>query len=219
MNIDILVPTLGRPDALRPLADNIAETTPEDAYRLVFILDRGDEASFDAVRDLREPLIKRKDGTYPEKINAGLKATRNELVLPTADDVVFHDGWYENMLKAFEPWVEVLGTRDLSPITEWGEHSTMPIVRRHYIETVGAAHGETGTVFHEGYHHNAVETETCQLAQHRRVWKFSHDVVIEHCHPAWGTREPDDTDRKGNMRFREEDMALFEQRRDQWLKL
>jgi hypothetical protein len=136
----------------------------------------------------------------------------------TGDDVVFHDGWLEPVLVAFrDPVVQVVGTRDLSPITADGSHVTMPALRRAYIEGIGAAWNEPGSCFHEGYHHNYSETETWQLAQHRGVAKFVPESIIEHRHPDWGTREPDATDAKGGQANKQADHELFNRRRDEWL--
>ena len=216
MKVSILVPTLNRSSSILPLALNVASTTPAGSYSLVFVLDHADKASREAAQSSPRCRFLLCDGTYPVKINAGLRGSNEELVLPVADDVVFHEGWYEKAIAAFEPYVDVLGTNDLTPITEDGSHATMPIIRRSYIDHVGAASEETGTVFCEGYHHNFVETETCQLAMHRRVWKFAPEVVIEHHHHSWGTREVDDTDRKGNMVNFDADRTFFERRKAKW---
>ena len=101
-------------------------------------------------------------------------------------------------MQEFANWVCVVGTNDLSPATENGEHVTMPIVRRSYIEDPGAVLGERGTVFNEDYHHNFVETELWQLARYRKVTRWSKEIVIEHLHPDWGKREEDATDAEGD---------------------
>ena len=222
MTIDILVPTLGRDHVLGALIDNIEAMTPPREYRITFVLDSADTASFkrlsvigyrdsDAVRWIPQ------DGTYPVKMNTGYRATYGDLVLPTADDVVFHDGWLEAALNTLaDPSVQVVGTDDLSPATATREHATMPILRRSYIENPGAVWGERGTVFHEGYSHNFCETETWQLALQRGVTGWAEDCVIEHLHPAWGKRETDDTDRRGNLQGWDKDEALFRTRQRQW---
>lgn len=220
MKVVILVPTLGRSAALRPLLQSVATTTAPGAANLVFVVDHEDP---DTHLELQEAWQQGwrfgrcfADGTYPGKINAGLRASDEPLVLPAADDVVFHAGWLDHALAAFDDGVDVVGTNDLTPATADGQHATMPIVRRSYIESPGAAFGEPGVLFHRGYHHNACETEICKLAQHRGVYVSCPASIIEHRHPSWGTREADDTDRKGNMRNWDADMALFEKRQAEW---
>jgi hypothetical protein len=216
--IDILIPSLGRPSVLADLIENIEQVTPTDAYTIWFVLDREDTESMVAVSG-RDVEVVLHGGTYPVKINAGYRVSSGDLVLPTADDVVFHAGWLEAALNALsDSTVQVLGTDDLSPATANRDHATMPITRRSYIEDPGAAWGETGTIFHEGYRHNFVETETWQLALHRGVIGWATDCVIEHLHPAWGKREADETDRKGNLQGWEQDEALFRRRQREWLR-
>jgi glycosyltransferase involved in cell wall biosynthesis len=218
MEIAVIVPTLGRPDALGPLVENLRRTTPP-AYRLCFVVDPDDEASHSALAALSpapEVLVLEHGGTYPVKVNAGARATAEPLLLPTADDVVFHPGWYEAALSRFRKGAQVVGTSDLTPATEGGRHATMPIVTRSYVEDPGAAYGEKGVVFHEGYHHNFVETELWQLACHRGVAVFEPASVIEHRHPSWGTAEVDDTYRRGSLAGWGPDRALFEGRMAQW---
>lgn len=218
MRIAILVPTLGRPDALAPLLQNFRQTT-EPFYRVYFVVDQEDLETRNVLDtmagfDFETVLC---DGTYPVKSNAGYLASRGEdLVLPTADDVVFKDGWLNAALPHFEAGWQVVGTYDCSPITEDGGHVTMPIVRRSYIEDPGAVWGEPEKVFYEGYHHSRVETELWHLALHRDVAIFEKESVIEHRHPDWGTREADDTDRKGHMQHGEADADLFHRRKAEW---
>lgn len=218
MKVSIIVPTLGRPDAIGRLVANLRDTTPP-VYRLCFVVDPDDEASHQALSRLGpapEVLVVDHGGSYPRKINAGAAATDEALILPTADDVIFHRNWYEVSLARFKRSVQVVGTYDLTPATVAGRHATMPIVTRRYVRDSGAAYGEKGVVFHAGYHHNFVETELWQLACSRGVAVFERGAVIEHRHPAWGTAEVDDTYRKGSMVGWDDDRALFERRCARW---
>jgi glycosyltransferase involved in cell wall biosynthesis len=222
MTIAILIPTLGRADVLPELLQNIRQVTPP-CYRVYFVLDSGDTESWEVCRRLSggggDVVLVEGDGSYPVKTNRGYECTGDEdLILPTADDVVFHRGWYEAAARRFTPLgpCYVVGTLDLTPATARGLHATMPIIHRSYIEDWGAVYGEKGKVFHEGYAHNFCETETWQLARHRGVARFERESVIEHLHPAWGTREADATDRKGNARGWDVDKALFEKRKAEW---
>lgn len=220
MNVAILIPTLGRPNALRPLLQSIATTTPVGAANVVFVVDHDDPSTH---AELQEAWAQGWrfgrcfcDGTYPEKINAGLRASNDPLVLLADDDIVFHAGWLEHALAALSGSTAVVGTNDLTPATADGGHSTKPIVRRSYVDDPGAAFGEPGVALHEGYHHNFCETELCALAQHRGVYVSCPTSIIEHCHPAWGTREADETDRKGSQSNWGEDERLFLERQEQW---
>lgn len=217
--IGILVPTLGRPEKIGPLASNIADTTPQDRYRLIFVLDHADQDSRQAVHEAEFCRSILCDGRYPVKTNAGFRASNDEFVLPTADDVWFRAGWLEAVVAEFADLsVHVVGTDDTTPSTADRTMATMPVLRSSYVNDPGAAWGETGTVFHEGYHHNFVEAETCALATSRGCFGWAEDAVIEHHHPDWGTREMDETDRRGNRQNWQADRALFEARRAEWLR-
>ncbi len=221
MTIAIVVPTLGRPGALRPLLASITTATPAGVANIIFVVDHNDKETHVELQSAWKQgwnfKVLFEDGTYPQKVNAGMRACSDPLVLPTADDVVFYPRWLEYALAAFGPGVNVVGTNDLTPITADGTHATMPIIRRSYIEQPGAAFAEPGVLFHEGYHHNRCETETCQLAMRRGVWQFCAESIIEHRHHTWGSREVDETDRRGNLQNREADEALFAEREAAWL--
>ncbi len=216
MNVGILVPTLDRPESIGPLASNIADTTPLGSYSLIFVLDHGDQASREAVKAAEFCRYILCDGTYPRKTNAGYAASNDDLILPTADDVWFREGWLEAVEDVFtDPHVQVVGTDDTTPATADRTHATMPVIRREYIEDPGCTWGRPGEVFDSRLRHNFCETIVWQLAEHRGVAAWS-DAVIEHRHPDWGTRELDDTDRKGNRQGWDEDRALFEQVKAEW---
>ncbi len=222
MNVAILIPTLGRADVLPGLVESFRVATPPDVYRLYFVLDRGDSPShnvltaFEGDPDVQIDVC---DGTYPTKVRRGYQATApaaEELILPTADDVVPYPGWYEAALKHFEAGAQVVGTNDLTPATRDGRMVTMPIVRRSYIEDPGAAWGERGTVFNESLHHNFVDRVLWELALHRGVAVFEPESIIEHRHHGWKTREVDDTDRKGNLQGWDQDKATYERMKAEW---
>lgn len=217
MKVAILIPTLGRTGALGPLLQNLRQVT-EFRYRVYFVVDHEDLETRHTLETMQgfDFVTVVSDGTFPEKSNAGYRASTEELVAPLADDVVFHPGWLEAVLPHFEAGWQVVGTYDRTPATEEGWHATMPIVRRSYIEDPGAVWGEPGKIFHEGFHHSFVETELWQLALHRDIAIFERESVIEHRHPEWGTREADATDAKGNGQNWEADEALFIRRKEQW---
>ncbi len=215
----IIVPTLGRAHAIGPLIDSIRQTTPLGAYEVVFVLDSDDELTKAAllafagsdVVSVIEP------GSYPHKTNAGYRKSIGDKLVPTADDVKFHPWWSDHVNDAFDdPSVCVVGTNDLSPATENGDHATMPVIRRDYIEEPGCVWDEPGVIFHEGYHHNFVETEVWQLARKRGVAEFQSRAIIEHLHPDWGKRGIDDTDYRGNKARWDHDAQLFAERLAQW---
>jgi hypothetical protein len=72
-----------------------------------------------------------------------------------------------------------------------GEHATHPLIRRSYIEQVGASWDGPGIVAHEGYRHWYVDDELCQAAKDRGVFVAALASKVEHLHPLWGKGDPD----------------------------
>jgi glycosyltransferase involved in cell wall biosynthesis len=215
--VSILIPTLGRPESLPPLIRSVRDTTPRDCYEIIFVVDHGDVPTYQVLRpyDVRVVVA---DGTYPQKINMGFDESVGDLILPTADDVRFHDDWYDEALALLSRRVMVVGTNDLSPAAEEGTTNvTMPIIRRSYVEGQGCVLNEPGVIFHEGYHHNFVETEIWKLARCRGVAKFAKRSIIEHLHPDWGKRDEDSTDERGHRANWDEDLDLFRERMAPWM--
>jgi glycosyltransferase involved in cell wall biosynthesis len=215
--VSILIPTLGRPESLPPLIRSVRDTTPRDCYEIIFVVDHGDVPTYQVLRpyDVRVVVA---DGTYPQKINMGFDESVGDLILPTADDVRFHDDWYDEALALLSRRVMVVGTNDLSPAAEEGTTNvTMPIIRRSYVEGQGCVLNEPGVIFHEGYHHNFVETEVWMLATYRGVAKYAKRSIIEHLHPDWGKRDEDSTDAKGQHQNRLEDRDLYRERMAAWM--
>ena len=213
--ISIVCPTLGRPQLLEPLAENIHATTL--GFRLIFVCDLADLESQKAVQKIPRHSVNLilHDGTYPIKSNAGMRHAVGEWAVVVNDDTRFHAGWQKAVQAGFDTGANVVGTNDLSPSSH-ESHSTQVAVRLSYLTDPGASWGEPGRLYHEGYHHAFSESEVCALAVHRDVWFFAEGAVIEHDHPDWGKREPDATDRKGNQVGFAADRALFESRRDLW---
>lgn len=214
--VAIIVPTLGRPRLLGPLAVNVHLTTPT-SYTLMFVADEEDEETVKRASQIGNASVTLHGGTYPEKTNAGVRETDEELVVLANDDVVFHPGWYRRAWEAFyKSPIQVVGGPDLSPATENGDHVTMPILRRSYIEDPGASWREPGVALHEGYHHNYSETELWALASDRGVSRFVRGCVIEHRHPDWGKADLDETYERGARTNFDGDAALFEARTKAW---
>lgn len=219
-DLAIITPTLGRPKLLAPLTDNIIEATPP-RFRLIFVVDHDDGASITEVARLAE---KHEgvvgglgaSGTYPEKCNAGARATSEPLLFIANDDVRYSRGWLEAAEEQMRDGIGVVGTNDLhNKAVLRGEQGTQLLVARWYFE-VGGAWQEPETIYFEGYHHDGSDLELSHLARHRGAYAHAHDSVVEHLHPAWGLRSLDATDRKGQRQRKQSDRALFAERRAAW---
>jgi hypothetical protein len=220
-SLSVVVPTLGRPHRISKLTINLLDNTPDADWEVIWVIDTDDFESQKAVAELRRAGCGTRlcSGTFPHKMNVGVADATKDLILPGGDDMYFRKGWYEKVLKEFQdPAIQVVGTNELTAKTKSGDHSNFPVVRRSYIEDPGSSWGQKGLLFFEGYHHNFVETEVISLARARGAWKFAHDSIIEHHHPNWGTRERDETDRRGGQNRFYEDERIFNARSLNWAK-
>jgi len=218
--VDIIIPTLKRPGNVLVVTDDIRRYTPRRSYRITFVTDEDDAKTNEVIQTLVAGLdVNRivRSGTFPKKINTAVAVTEGDWVLCCGDDVKFKPGWYEATVEATKLDKAVIGTNDKTPRTRNRDHATAQLVRRDYIEHPGAAWREPGHVFHEGYHHQYADNELCNLAWKRGEWHFADDIVIEHPHPVWGTREWDEVYRLGQSNGLR-DKRLFRQRHRLWAK-
>lgn len=191
-DLTVIVPMLGRAHHVEPLLANILDTVPD--AQVLFCVTDNDNAVIHEMNRLHAEHIfvqKRSFGDYARKINQGLEATSRELVFLGADDLKFHQGWFEAALSVLTPGVGVIGTNDLgSPRVMAGEHSTHSLVTRTYAVRYGTI-DEPGKILHEGYTHEFVDDELVGTAKFRKAWAFAVDAKVEHMHPNWGKAPKD----------------------------
>lgn len=151
--------------------------------------------------------------TFAHRINAGYAATTEPWVFIVGDDVVFRPGWLDHAQAVAGDRFHVVGTNDLgNPRVLTGEHATHMLIRRSYIDEVGASWDGPKNVCHEGYSHWFVDDELVTAAKQRGVWTMALGSIVEHMHPAWGKAENDDVYELGQSHA-PEDRKLFERRR------
>jgi hypothetical protein len=222
--IAILVPVLGRPDALRPLVASAAEATA-GPWSLRFLCSPNDEPAGWRARELamedhrvsvRFVAWAPAGADWAKKINLGFCETSEPFVLLGATDLAFHPSWDVAALNvADETAAGVIGTNDLgNGAVMAGRHSTHPLIRRTYVEEQGTI-DEPGKVLHEGYAHQCVDNELVETAMARGQWAFARDSHVEHLHPFWHKAEMDATYEKALSTARA-DRQLFNRRRHLW---
>ena len=226
----VIVPTLGRPAKLRPLAENIRDAT-KSPVRPLFVIEDEDRASWDAALELEDEDLalavinggKRNwagavnDG-YAGAAGAGIPFTH---VLAGADDLRFAGGWDVPALAVLDqdPLLRVAGTNDLhNAAVLAGHEATAYLIDRRYIdETGGVADQPPGTVQCDAYRHNFTDTEFVCTARARGVWSPCLDSVVEHCHPAFGLADWDEGYRMSqDPAGFAADEAVFRSRRHLW---
>lgn len=218
--IDILIPSIGRPDRLADLVDNIHATT-RHPHRVAIITEGFDTATQSAVDGIDATLIiNERTENYAGAVNTAYDLTDGEWLFCGADDLAFHDGWDEACLVHDDDWFQVFGTNDLlNPYVMAGMHSTHSLVSRTYLNDVGGVVDlGPGSFLPECYDHNFTDTEFIGTAKMRARFRPCLDSIVEHLHVSTGKVAVDSTHERSVRAFCEDD-ALYETRRDIWFGL
>jgi hypothetical protein len=215
--IAILVPVLGRPQAIRPLVESIMVT--KEKHEVVFLTTPADvDAHFVCKGTMWRTVVvewNAGNGDWAKKINYGLTLVEADFYLLGASDLRFHPGWDEQALSTHErTGAGVIGTNDLGNATVMrGEHSTHPLIAHEYIEQ--GTIDDSSKLLHEGYAHQWVDTELVETAKARGAWAFASRSYVEHLHPFWHKSKMDATYEKA-LSTSYPDHQLFLRRRRLW---
>jgi hypothetical protein len=221
--VAVIVPVMRRPQNAEPFMASLRASDPTSQCRVFAICDAEDIETRRAWReagaqvetvDFGEDEVR--PGTFAEKVNAGYHFTgrldAEPWLLLVGDDVRFAPGWLDHAQHAARDGASVIGTNDLhNPRVTSGQHATHLLIRRSYVDEVGASWDGPKVVAHEGYGHWYVDDEIVTAAKQRGVWAFAKHARIEHLHPLWGLAENDEVYRLGQSHA-ETDRALFEAR-------
>jgi hypothetical protein len=151
----VLVPVMGRPANAAPFMASLrASTSLATVYA---ICDQGDTETITAwkqagarrilfrpadrtvKRQLPDGSGERVAGTFAEKVNVAYGQTHEPWLFVTGDDVRFRPGWLDHAQTAAGDQFHVIGTNDLgNPRVMSGEHSTHLLIRRAYVDQIGA---------------------------------------------------------------------------------
>lgn len=219
MTVDVIVPCLNRPQNAQPLVDSLAAS--EADAQVTFVCTGGDRAQITACEATGANVLivgwPAKHGDYAKKINHGFAHTSNDFILMGADDIAFQKDWDTIALRAAQDTIGVVATNDKANRQVMrGEFGTHCLIRRSYIlEEGGTGDNQPGVVLYEGYSHNFVDRELCDVARSRGRYAFASRSVVRHRHPLWRTAAWDPTYRKALERFRQ-DQALFASRSGLW---
>lgn len=213
--IDVIVPVLGRPGNAQPLVDSLTASGAD--ADLHFICTAGDKAQIAACEATGADTVivdwAAGPGDFAKKINYGFRLTAADLFFMGADDLDFHPRWDVIATRMMRGQIGVVATNDKANRQVMrGEFGTHCLISREYINEVGGtADGVPGVVLHEGYDHNFVDRELCDVARSRRRFAFASQAIVKHRHPLWRTAQWDRTYRRGMSRFRE-DQVLHRER-------
>lgn len=194
----VIVPVMQRPQNAEPFMRSLrASTGLATAYAMC---DQDDTETVDAWRAAGARVIpdtyledgEPSRGTFAEKVNAGYMHTGEPWLFIVGDDVRFHPGWLDHAQAVAGDSLHVVGTNDLgNPRVTSGTHATHLLIRRSYVDEVGASWDGPGVVAHEGYRHWFVDNELVAAAKQRGVWGMALGARVEHFHPLFGTAPMD----------------------------
>ena len=227
--VAVIVPVLRRPQNAEPFMRSLrASTGLATVYAVVEPDDQETAKAWEAAGATviwgHDELMSYAEGqtegvahTFAEKVNLAYRQTRDSTDEPwlfaCGDDVTFHPAWLDHAQHVAEVLkAHVVGTNDLANARVLaGEHATHLLIRRSYVDEVGASWDGPGVVCHEGYRHNFVDDEIVTAAKARAVWQMALGSVVEHRHPLFGTAEDDEVYRLGQSSY-EQDGKLFRSR-------
>jgi hypothetical protein len=149
--------------------------------------------------------------SFAAKVNAGYEQTTEPWLFITGDDVRFHPGWLDHAQRPRPATTWSAPTTWATRGSCAGEHATHMLVRRRYVDEVGASWDGPGVVCHEGYRHWFVDDEIVTAARQRNTFGFAPGAVVEHLHPLWGKAETDAVYELGQQ-SQVADRALFTDR-------
>lgn len=191
------MPVLRRPQRAAPFMHSLRETAGPAVCRVTVIagLDDVHTAIAWAQCGANVTFCDAEPGSFAQRVNYGYRRTRREWMLLVGDDVHFHHQWWQRALaEAERSGANVIGTNDLgNGAVMAGQHATHMLIRRSYVDEVGAGWDGPGVVCHEGYRHCFVDDEIVTAAKDRGTFLPVLTSVIEHLHPAWGKSEIDET--------------------------
>jgi hypothetical protein len=218
--VDVIVPVLHRPENVAPFMQSLrASTGLATAW---FVCEPDDDEEIDAIEDAGGiALIDRvgKSHTFAEKVNFAHEWIGEAVTDPApwlllvGDDVRFRPAWLDHALDVARRYgSNVVGTNDLcNPRVMRGEHATHPLIRRSYVDEVGASWDGPGNVCHEGYKHWFVDDEIVVAAKQRGTFQAALGSQVEHLHPMNGGAAMDEVYAAGEKNA-EQDRRRFEQR-------
>lgn len=215
--IDIIVPTYGRPDRIERVRENIHQSTYWP-HRITFVAEPHDTDTIAALERSHERFIlNERTPNYAGAINTAVLATDSPLVFLGADDLNFHESWDLAATRVLEPQFPVIGTNDLgNPYVLAGTHSTHSLVDVSYVYEVGGTLTDgPGVCLPECYAHDWTDTEFIGVAKARVRFRPCLESVVEHLHWVFGKSERDATYDK-NARAQAEGEALYVQRKQAW---
>lgn len=194
-DVAVVVPVLKRPHRAAPFMESLST----DRASVYAVVHHDDAETLSAWIAAGANTLLCERSTFAEKVNFAHAVTLQPWLFITGDDVTFHPGWLDELLRvASATGAQVVGSNDLAnPRSEDGSHAPHLLISRQYIAEQGASWDGPGIVCHEGYRHMFVDDELVTVAKQRGVFAFAREAIVEHLHPVAGKAEMDATYRLG----------------------
>lgn len=206
----IFIPSLNRPHKLKPLIDNIRETTTQP-YKMYFMV--SDDESKRILEEEGETYFSDPDPNdtrYVTRMNFLYRHTTEPWMMMDSDDVVHHPGWLEAALKPIGEGYHVVVVNDL-----FNPQGTQALITRKYVETQSGCVDIPDVLFYPGYQHQYADTEQFAVAQRRGVFARALDSIVEHHHFA-NNKSPMDETYEFGARTGDQDHQVFLSRQHLW---
>jgi len=215
----VIVPVMKRPQNAAPFMRSLRAST--GMAKVYAVGDAADVETLEAWRSAGATVLAMsldEPGTFAQKVNHGYGCiAQPEWLFLVGDDVRFHPGWLDHAQEAAGERFHVVGTNDLAnPRVMSGQHATHLLVRRSYIDSMGASWDGPKVVAHEGYRHWYVDDEIVTAAKQRGVWTMAINSAVEHLHPGFGKGTNDEVYELGQS-FAAQDKATFSTRCEEYL--
>lgn len=208
----IWLPTYKRPGKLAQVAKNIEEAT-KSSFTLYFGLEPFDTDGIEAALATgHRVIINKYEPGYSNTIQSIYEITEEPFWFHANDDFIFHPDWDVKPLAMFER--KDLMVAGMKQVPQDTSYSAICMARKAYIDKMSGCMDIPKRVFYN-YHHNYVDTEFTQTAQHRGVWAPCDSNSILHEHPGFTGAEKDETYKK-NDAFAGEDEKTFNSRKHLW---
>lgn len=229
-SIDILIPTLWRHERLPGLVGNIHDTTTHP-HRVIFVVESHDADSRWVIEHLDDPDVKLvvndRSPNCCGAFNAGFAAVEAPYWFAGGDDLIFHPQWDEPAMSTMrqeppeddEDWIapKIVGTNDFYNINVLeGRSATHFLVDTEYARTYGLTFDEQpGIIACEQFGHDYFDTEACEVAKTRGVFRPCLASHVEHRHWCFAKADVDRTYQR-NQDLCKGDPEIFAARLHAW---
>lgn len=208
--IAIICPTLGRPEKLEALVENVHAAT-SSPHTIYLVMETSDRASIAASEGLDTIDVLGSFGSCAKAVNGGYAASEEPFFAVINDDCKLHPGWDTNALARMSEETHIVGLNDGS-----GDCKCFTLARRSYIEAHSGVYDHPNAVYHDGYVSQCVDTEFAFYAQLRGVWADAPDALCEHIHWRFGKADPNHPNYVKARETNQRDIAEYARRKSEW---